>query len=134
MNLASIYLRAEIPAKAAQVFDRMHQAGLLTESKDYENGYKLLANINGREKDAAALIHEGLDKGVLLPSFEVYNYLGQTHYFADQIPQAIAAWEKAAPLGKDGETYLYLAKVLSQEDKRDKDAMANARLALAKGV
>lgn len=134
INLANIYMQADQMAKAAAVFDRLRAAGKLTESKDYETGYKLLANIDGREKDAISLINEGLEKGLLKPTFEVYNFLGQSLYFSDQIPQAIVAWTKAAPLDKDGETYLNLAKVLVQEDKRDADAKANARLALAKGV
>ena len=50
-----------------------------------------------------------------------------------QIPQAIEAWQKAAPLSKDGETYLNLAKVLHSED-RIPEAKEAARQALAKGV
>jgi tetratricopeptide (TPR) repeat protein len=134
LNLASIYLQADQPAKAGQVYDRLRAAGMLTEAKDYENGYRLLANIDGREKDAVELINEGLSKNILQPSFEIYSFLGQANYFADNIPQAIAAWEKAAPLDKDGETYLNLSKVLSQEEGRAKDAKANAQQALAKGV
>ncbi|WP_416950098.1 cold-shock protein, partial [Stenotrophomonas maltophilia] len=33
---------------------------------------------------------------------------GQKGMQADQVPQAIDAWQKAAPLSKDGETYLNL--------------------------
>lgn len=134
INLANIYMQADQMEKAAAVFDRLRVAGKLTESKDYETGYRLLANLDGREKDAISLINEGLSKSVLKPSFEVYNFLGQSYYFSDQIPAAIEAWGKAAPLAKDGETYLNLAKVLSQEDNRAKDAISNARAAIAKGI
>jgi len=134
LNLANIYMQADQLDKAAGVFDRLRAAGKLTESKDYEIGYKLLANIDGREKDAVNLINEGLAKGILKPSFEVYNFLGQSNYFSDQIPAAIAAWTKAAPLDKNGETYLNLAKVQAQEDGGSADAKVNARQALAKGI
>ena len=133
LNLAQIYLQAEQPEKAGEVFDRLHRQGLLTESKDYEYAYKLLANIDGREKDAIALINEGLGKAILTPSFEIYNFLGQSYYFSDQIEPAIDAWGKAAPLAKDGETYLNLAKVLVQEE-RYAQGKAAAQQALAKGV
>ncbi len=65
INLASVYQQSDQDAKAGQVFDRMRAAGLLTESKDYENAYRLLANIDGREADALAIINEGLKKGIL---------------------------------------------------------------------
>lgn len=132
-NLASVYQQSGDNAKAGQVFDRMRSGGMLTESKDYENAYRLLANIEGREKDALLIIEEGLKKGVLQPSFEVYSYQGNVYYNADQIPQAIDAWTKAAPLAKDGETYLNLAKLHISEEHWT-DAKSTAQQALAKGV
>lgn len=133
LNLASIYLQADQPEKAGEVFDRLRARGMLTESKDYETAYKLLANIDGREKDAIALINEGLGNGILNQSYEVYNYLGQAYYFSEQVEPAIAAWSKAAPLAKDGETYLNLAKVQVMEGHYAA-AKASAQQALAKGV
>lgn len=133
MNLVNIYLQAEMPEKASATFDRVREQGMLTESKDYEFAYKLLANIDGREKDAVAVINEGLAKNILTPTFDVYNYLGQANYFSEQVEPAIAAWKKAAPLAKDGETYLNLAKVLVMESHYA-DAKSAAKEALAKGV
>lgn len=132
-NLASAYQQAEQDAKAGQVIDRMRAQGLLTDTKDYEAAYRLMANIEGREKDAVALINEGLQKGILQPSHDVYAYIGNAYYNADQIPQAIEAWSKAAPLAKDGETYLNLGKLQASEENWN-DAKASARQALAKGV
>lgn len=132
-NLASVYQQAEQDAKAGEIIDRMHKQGLLTEAKDYEAAYKLMANIPGREKDAVAMINEGLAKGILQPSHDVYAYIGNAYYNADQIPQAIEAWSKAAPLGKDGETYLNIGKLQASEEKWA-EAKAAAQKALAKGV
>lgn len=132
-NLASAYQQAEQDAKAGEVMDRMRAQGLLTESKDYEAAYRLMANIQGREKDAIALINEGLQKGLLQPSHDVYAYIGNAYYNAEQIPQAIEAWNKAAPLGKDGETYLNVGKLQASEEKWN-EAKAAAQQALAKGV
>lgn len=133
LNLANIYLQAEQPAKAAAVFDSMKAKGLLTETSDYETGYRLLSSIEGREKDAAALINQGLSSGKLQPSAQIYNHLGQAYYFSEQIPQAIDAWKKAIPLAKDGETALNVAKVFAQEGD-DAESKKYAQLALSKGL
>ncbi|MFT3807905.1 tetratricopeptide repeat protein [Arenimonas sp.] len=132
-NLASAYQQADQDAKAGEVIDRMRSQGLLTDTKDYESAYRLMANIAGREKDAVALINEGLQKGILQPNHDVYAYIGNAYYNADQIPLAIEAWSKAAPLGKDGETYLNVGKLQASEERWN-DAKAAAQQALAKGV
>jgi hypothetical protein len=133
LNLATVYAQADQPAKAAAVFERLRSAGLLTENSDYEMGYRLLANLEGREKDTIAFINEGLDKGILKPSAAVYGVLGQSYYFSEQTGPAIAAWEKGAPLAKDGEMFLNLAKVNVQEE-RWAAAKAAAQQAIAKGI
>lgn len=133
LALASSYQQAEQDAKAGEVFDRMRAAGLLTEQRDYESGYRLLANIPGREKDAIAFINEGLQKGILKPDYNAYSAMGTIYYNADQIPQAMDAWAKAAPLAKDGEMYLNLGKLQVSEDKYA-DGKVSGQQALAKGV
>ena len=95
MNLAGLYMQSSQDAKAAAMFDRMRAAGLLTESRDYEVGYHLLANIDGRDKDALALIDEGLAKGVLTPSADMYAFQGKVYYGQEQMDKAIAAWSRA---------------------------------------
>lgn len=133
MLAANIYLQADQPEKASAVFERLRSKGLLTDSKDYQTGYRLLSNIDGRSKDTIALINEGLDKKILAPDEEVYVTLGQAYYDQEQIPQAIAAWNLAAPLAKDGETYLNVAKLQGQQQHWT-DAKVAARQALDKGV
>lgn len=133
LNLASIYLQAEQPAKAGEVFDRLRSQNLLTESRDYESAYRLLANIDGRENDAISVINEGLERGILTPTAEIYNFLAQAYYFSDRIELAIDAWGKAAPLAGDGESYLNLGKVLVQE-ARFAESKAAVLKALEKGV
>ena len=133
MNLASLYAQSEQDAKAAAMFEKMRAAGLLTESRDYETGYRLLANIEGRQKDALALIDEGLAKGILVPSYEMYSFQGQVYYSQEQIPKAMEAWSKGAPLSKNGELYLNLGK-LQLGEEHWADAKASAKAALGKGV
>ena len=133
MNLASIYLNAEQEAKAAAVLEKLRAAGLMTEEKDYRQLYLTYANMDGKEKDVIAVINEGLQKGVVKPDYQTYLALAQAYYYSEQIPQAIEAWQKAAPLSKDGETYLNLARVLWQEG-RIPEAKVAARAALDKGL
>ena len=133
MNLASIYLNSEQEAKAAAVLEKLRAAGLMTEEKDYRQLYLTYANMDGKEKDVIAVINEGLQKGVVKPDYQTYLALAQAYYYSEQIPQAIEAWQKAAPLSKDGETYLNLARVLWQED-RIPEAKVAARAALDKGL
>jgi len=133
MNLAALYLEAGQDAKAGAMFDKMRAAGLLTESKDYDVAFRLLANLEGREKDAMALIDEGLKKGILKPSYEMYSFQGRQFYEADDIPKAIDAWSKGAPLSKDGEMYLNVAK-LQLDANGYAAAKESAMQAKAKGV
>ena len=133
MNLASIYLNSEQEAKAAAVLEKLRAAGLMTEEKDYRQLYLTYANMDGKEKDVIAVINEGLQKGVVKPDYQTYLALAQAYYYSEQIPQAIEAWQKAAPLSKDGETYLNLARVLWQEG-RVPEAKVAARAALEKGL
>ena len=133
MNLASIYLNAEQEAKAAAVLEKLRAAGLMTEEKDYRQLYLTYANMDGKEKDVIAVINEGLQKGIVKPDYQTYLALAQAYYDSEQIPQAIEAWQKAAPLSKDGETYLNLARVLWQEG-RIPEAKVAARAALDKGL
>ena len=133
MNLASIYLNSEQEAKAAAVLEKLRAAGLMTEEKDYRQLYLTYANMDGKEKDVIAVINEGLQKGIVKPDYQTYLALAQAHYYSEQIPQAIEAWQKAAPLSKDGETYLNLARVLWQEG-RIPEAKVAARAALDKGL
>lgn len=133
MNLAAIYLQGNMLDKAADVLEGLRSAGQLTEAQDYQQLYSTYLNLDGKEKQAAEVISEGLEKGVLNPDFSVYQALAQAYYFSDQINPAIDAYNKAAPLDSDGETYLNLARVLWQED-RIAEAKEAAKQAIAKGV
>ena len=133
MNLASIYMQADQTDKAAALLEKLRAGGLLTEDKDYRNLYALYLNVEGREKEAAAVINDGLQKGVLKPDFQAYQALAQAYYFSEQPGLAIDAYAKAAPLAPDGETYLNLAKALWQEG-RLAEAKRAAQQALDKGI
>ena len=133
LNLANMYMQADQMDKAAAVMDKLRSSGQLTEEREYKQLYSIYANTEHKEKDVIAVINEGLQKGILKPDYQVYLALAQSYYYSDQVPQAIDAWQKAAPLSKDGETYLNLARVLHSEG-RVPEAKQAAQQALAKGV
>ena len=133
LDLATIYANGNQLDKAAAVFQKLRASGQLTDEHDYEQGYRILAQMEGHEAETAAFINEGLGKGVLKPSASVYGILGQSQYYANNIPGAIAAWEKGAPLAKDGEMYLNLSKA-TNEGNNYAAARTAAQAAIAKGV
>lgn len=134
VNLASVYLQADQSEKAAAVMEKLRASGQLTDEREYKQLYTMYANIEGKEKEVISVINEGLQKGVLKQDdYQVNLALAQSYYYSEQIPQAIEAWRKAAPLSKDGETYLNLARVLWQEN-RIPEAKEAAKAGLAKGL
>lgn len=133
MNLASVYGQADRMDKAAEVLEALRAAGQLTEEREYRQLYITYANMENREKDVIAVVDEGIAKGLLKPDYQTYLALAQSYYYSEQIPQAIENWKKAAPLSKDGETYLNLARVLWQEG-HVAEAKQAAQQALSKGV
>lgn len=133
MNLASIYSQADMSDKALGILENLRTSGKLDSANEYKVLFTTYAGIDGREKDVIAVINEGMEKGVLQPEYNTYVALAQAYYFSDQPDQAITAYQKAAPLARDGETYLNLARVLQQEN-RITEAKAAARQALAKGI
>ncbi len=133
LNLASMYMQADQMDKAAAVMDKLRAAGQLTEEREYKQLYSIYANTENKERDVIAVINEGLEKGILKPDHQAYLALAQSYYYTEQVPQAIEAWQKAAPLSKDGETYLNLARVLHAEG-RIPEAKQAARDAKAKGI
>lgn len=133
MNLAAAYLQGEKYDRAAQVMETLRSQGQLTEEKDYRQLYSVYLNSEGKERQAAVVIEEGLQKNILKPDSDTYTMLAQSYYFSEQVGKAIEAYGKAAPLASTGETYLNLARLLWQED-RIAEAKDAAKKAQAKGV
>ncbi|MGQ0801150.1 MAG: tetratricopeptide repeat protein [Pseudomarimonas sp.] len=133
MNLASIYAQGDQFDKASATLEGLRAKGLFSEERDYRQLYSMYLNMDGREAEAISVINEGLSKGLLKESGEVYTALAQAYYFTDKFDESIVAYQKAAPLASDGEAGLNLARVLSNEE-RFAESKAAAQAALAKGL
>lgn len=132
MNLATLYANADMQDKAVALLEGARSRGLLTDAADYQRLFGTYYNME-REKDAAGVLQEGIDKGILPADGKNYGLLAQALYFADDVPGAIAAAQKAAPIATDGEPALFLAQILGQED-RNAESKAAGQLALSKGI
>jgi len=133
INLATVYLQADQLTRAAEVLERLRSAGQLEQEREYRQLYSIYAQMEGKEHQVIEVINEGLEKGILQADYPIYLALAQSYYYSGQIPQAISAWQHAAPLSDDGETWLNLARVLHAEN-RISEAKQAAQQALAKGV
>jgi tetratricopeptide (TPR) repeat protein len=133
LNLATIYQQAGQLDKAAAMLERVRASGQLADEREYRQLYATYLNMEGKEGEAIAVIEDGLAKGILKPSHEVYLALGQSYYFSGNDAKAIENYGKAAPLADDGETYLNLAKIYWQAD-RIGEAKRAAQQALDKGI
>jgi tetratricopeptide (TPR) repeat protein len=132
LNLVTLYGQQDMEDKAVALLDQARAKGMISTVDDYKRLYATYFNLQ-READAAIVIQEGLDKNVLPADGETYRSLAQAYYFSDNLPAAIAAAQKGAPLATDGQLSLFLAQILNQED-RNAESIAAARAALAKGL
>lgn len=132
-NLAGMYQEAGDNEAAVAVLNEMRAQGLLTTDRDYRALYSLYANIEGHDADVIATINEGLQNGILEENVQAYTVLAQSYYFSDHIPEAIAAYKKAAEIATDGAPTLNLARIFASEG-RYAEAKATANEALAKGL
>ncbi len=133
MNLASIYAQADQFDKATATLETLRAKGKFSEERDYRQLYAMYLNMDNKEAEAIAVINEGLTNGLLKETSDVYTALAQAYYFTDKFEQAIDAYRKAAPLAKDGEASLNLARVLSNEERFGESKTA-AQDALARGI
>lgn len=133
MNLAAAYQQAGQADKTKALLEQARQKGMLTTSDDYRKLVQLYSNAKGGETDTIGIINEGLQKGILQPSVDVYAILAQDYYALNQTEQAIDAYKKADALASNGEEALNLARVYNNTGRKA-EARAAAQRALSKGV
>lgn len=135
MNAAASLQSADKDAEATAMLEQAYTRGMLTDRRELRALY--VSYLNGdRYKDAIKVIEDGQAKGVLQASPELAADLmvvANTAYFAEDEATAVALYTKAGPMAADGEAWLNLAKVLSNQGKHA-DAKAAAQKALDKGL
>jgi len=130
-QLATIYIQADKPQQALDLMAKAKSQGLITTSDDYMQLAKLEAAAD-KYKDASATLKEGLDKGILKPSFDTYKLQGDVCTQGEDDACAIDAYSKASPQAKDGNIDYQLGYLLFYSDK-SKDAAEALNRAIQKG-
>jgi len=135
MNAVAAYQQADQNDKAVALLAAAQAKGQLTDANEYRALYVSYLN-SERDKDALAVVDEGLAKGILKEGPDVaraFMIIGQNAYFNEDEATALAMYERAAPMADNGEAALNLAKLYAETGNKAK-AKAAAELALSKGV
>jgi hypothetical protein len=140
-NAASALIQAQKYPEAITLLEKGRAAGAFHDEKLYINLAKVYL-IDGQDhtdrqetnaKKAEAVLADGLAKGVIKPSAEVYKLQGDAAITGGDTKAALAAYQQAAPLAKDGEVTLSVARLQLQENKYG-EAKKAATDAISKGV
>lgn len=140
-NAASSLIQAQKYPEAIALMEKGRAAGAFKDEKQYVNLAKVYL-IDGQEhtdrqegnaSKAQAVLEDGLGKGIVKPSAEVYKLQGDAAITGGNTSAALAAYQKAAPLAKDGEVTLSVARLQLQENKYG-EAKKAATDAISKGV
>lgn len=139
-NALIIYTQSEQTDKALALLDREHSQGLITDENEYLSAARIYANIaqntdtgasNGLK--GAAMLQEGLGKGVVKASADNYRLLGDSYMIAGDNDKALEAYNKAAPLATNGDIDYRRAQVMGAAQDFA-GAKAAAEKAIARGV
>ncbi len=130
-QLSSIYINAKQEAKALELMSGAKAKGLVTTEEDYKQLAQLY-NYLEKPKDAASVLNEGISKGIIKPSYDLYKLQGDAYALAEDDKNAIEAYSKAAPFAKDGNVD-YLRGHLLLDADRSKEAREALTQAIAKG-
>lgn len=135
MNAVAAYQAADQFDKANALLAEAQQKGLLDDPSQYRALYVGYINAD-KDKEALAVIDDGIAKGVVQPSPDLAKdlmVLAQKAYYAGSDLDAVALYKRAAPMAADGEAWLNLAMILEDQGKTA-EAKAAAQSALDKGV
>jgi tetratricopeptide (TPR) repeat protein len=135
MNAVAAYQAAGQFDKANVLLAEAQQKGLLTEPNQYRALYVGYINAD-KNQEALAVIDDGVAKGVIQPGPELGKdlmVLAQKAYYEGSDADAIKLYQRAAPMTGNGEAYLNLAKILSDQGQ-GAEAKVAAQAALDKGV
>jgi uncharacterized protein HemY len=128
MQLAAIYSETNRHERALTTLEMVYLQGLL----DQESEYLTLAQMylyNQIPYQAAAVLRDGLDKGIVADSSKSWQLLADSWLAARERDEALPPMRKAAELAENGNVYVRLAQILI-----DREEWGEARGALEKAL
>ncbi len=128
MQLAAVYSETKRHERALTTLELVYLQGLF----DQENEYVTLAQMylfNQIPYQAAAVINDGIAKGVVQESPQAWQLLADSLLHARERDRALPPMRRAAELAADGNVYVRLAQILV-----DREEWGEAREALARAM
>ncbi|HEX7817724.1 tetratricopeptide repeat protein [Dyella sp.] len=123
-NAVAVLMQAQKYPQAIDLMEKQRASGNLKDEKSYVNLAKLYlvtgqegSDPKGNAVKAAAVLNEGMSKGVVTSSYDNYKLLGDANLVAENDQAAIEAYKKAIPMAKDGEASVRAGQLLLQENK-----------------
>lgn len=139
-NAVAMLVTAQKYPEATALLEQARSSGALKESRDWVNLAKLyLMQAQASENPkpdadkAVAVLSDGLAKGALQPSYDIYKLQGDAANIGAEDAKALAFYQQAAPFAKDGEVELRVGQILINEGKYT-EGKAAVNSAIAKGV
>lgn len=127
--LTALLVDADQHAEAITMLEGLRSQGKMDKENLYNNLYVAYRETE-RSKAAAEVLLEGLNKGVVSPKKERYLQVGEAFYDAEDLPNALANFRKAAEMSPDdGTPDLYAGQVLLDQQKPQE-----ARIAFATAI
>ena len=129
---SALLLEADKPQDALNLLEPLRAAGKLTKENLWINLHVAYADLE-RPKDAAAVLREGIDKGVIIKTGKLLLKIGETYYDSDDLVTALDYFKQAAQASPDdGTADFNVGTVLLDQDKPQEAKVAFAT-AIQKG-
>lgn len=116
INLAQTYIQMDENERALGILGQARQRGLLTQPEHWRQLYQLYAYAE-QPAQAAQTIQEGMQGGFLSDDEPTLRALGDNLYLAEQLDEAIDAYQRAAAKSSDGNAHQQLAHVLTERER-----------------
>lgn len=131
LQLAGVYGQLEQNAKQLAVLEAAHQQGFISKASDLRNLAQVYY-LNKLPFKAAKIMQQGLSNKVLANNLSNRKFYAQSLTQAQEIEQAIDAYQQAAELGERGEMLAQAAQLAVNHDNNSL-AITLAQRALAAG-
>ena len=129
---SALLLDADKSQDALDMLEPLRAAGKLTKENVWINLYVAYRNLE-KPKEAAAVLREGMDKGIVTKTKEHLLQIGEAYYDSEDLTNALSYFQQsAAASSDDGNSDLFAGQVLLDQEK-PKEARTAFAAAIQKG-